>query len=186
MVFGGTINLDILSVLQKNNLKSMRVSGLDGQLLKVKLRDPEPIDFGFVGEIEKVRSEILFQLLEKGIIPVITPLAATPDGTIVNINADTIATAVASEIDAENLIFITKTNGIQNKKEQVISKLDSNQAKELIEENTIKEGMAIKTRNSLDAINQGVNKVHIINGTSSDNKLKKIIEEKQVGTKITN
>ena len=106
MLYGGSLNLEILSFMKKFALHGIRVSGIDGNLLQVKIRSKKEFDFGFVGDIEKVNPDILLHLLNKNIIPIVSPLACDKKGQILNINADTIAKEIAKSLKVEKLIFI--------------------------------------------------------------------------------
>jgi len=183
MLYGGTLNLDILSALKKIGLKGMRISGVDGDLLKVKLRSKKQHDYGFVGDIQKVQPQVLFDVLELGYIPVVCPLAGLNDGTIVNINADTIATEIAVSLKADKLILFTNTDGVYDDK-NLLSFLGDSEAKELIENGIIQDGMAVKVQNCIAAVKGGVKRVHIINGLSENSLLTEVLTQKGIGTMI--
>ncbi|MFH1720566.1 MAG: acetylglutamate kinase [Patescibacteria group bacterium] len=183
MIYGGTLNLDILSMFMKLGAKGIRVSGLDGSLLKVKLRDKKDVDYGYVGDILSVNSEILHLLLEKKFLPVVSPLAATEDGIIVNINADTIATELAIELKAEKLILLTKGSGIYDGNE-LISVLTANEALNLIKKKVVIDGMLVKVENGIHAVKNGVKRFQIIDGLSPHSLLKEVFTKKGVGTMI--
>ena len=183
MIYGGTLNLDILSMLTKLGAKGIRVSGMDGSLLKVKLRDKKNINYGYVGDIISVNSEILHLLLDKGFLPVVSPLAATKNGIIVNINADTIATELAIELKAEKLILLTKGSGVYNE-DKLISVLTTNDATNLIHRKVITDGMLVKVENGICAIKNGVKRFQIIDGLSPHSLLKEVFTKKGVGTMI--
>ena len=116
MLYGGSLNLEILSIMKKLNMKGIRVSGLDGNLLDVHIRHKKECDFGYVGDIDMVNPQILLDVLAKGYIPVVSPLASTTDGVILNINADTIAAAIAIKLKTEKLIVLTNTTGVYHGK----------------------------------------------------------------------
>jgi acetylglutamate kinase len=184
MLYGGSLNLDILSVMKKIGLKGIRVSGLDGELLNVVKRPVEDIDYGFVGDIENVQPQILFDLLSNGYTPVVSPLAVTNDGTIVNINADTIAIEISISIQAEKLVLFTKTDGVYDQNEKLLTTLTTKEAKDLTEKKVIVDGMAVKIHNCLSAIERGIKRVHIINGLSPHSLLSEVLTKKGVGTMI--
>ena len=183
MLYGGSLNLEILSIMKKLNIKGMRVSGLDGDLLNVKVRKKTEVDYGFVGDITAVNPEILFHLLEKNIIPIISPIAVTKNGTILNINADTIAMKIAAKIKADKLIIFSNTNGIY-KNSITIPFLNKKTAKNLIKDKIVKDGMLVKLENCIQALKEGVNEVHIINGLSKACLLKKLFTTKGIGTTL--
>lgn len=181
MLYGGTLNLEILSIMKQIGLKGIRVSGLDGDLLDVKKREVKEVDYGYVGDINKVNPQILSDLLNKGYLPIISPLAVTKNGTILNINADTIATEIAMSMKAEKLILFTKTDGVYRGSE-LISMLTPNEGLNLINQKIAKDGMVVKIQNCIHAIKNNVKRVHILNGLSEHSLLKEILTQKGVGT----
>lgn len=183
MLYGGSLNLEILSIMKKLKVKGIRVSGLDGDLLTVHIREKKEVDFGYVGDIDKVNPQILLDLLEKGYIPVVSPLAGTSDGVIVNINADTIATQIAITLKTEKLILFTNTKGVYNEK-KVLSTLTVEQIRTTLK-HIAKDGMAVKTANAVAAIKGGVKRVHIINGLSKHSLLSEVLTKKGIGTMIS-
>jgi len=185
MVYGGVLNLDILSLTKKIKLPAIRVSGLDGNLLDVIKRPVAEIDFGFVGDIQKVNSQILLDLVDKNYLPIVSPLAVTNDGIIVNINADTIAIALAKSLQTEKLILFTNTDGIYDEQRKLISTLNLSEAEELIDNEWVKDGMLVKVHNCIDAVSNGIKSVHIISGISSHSLLKEIFTKDGIGTMIT-
>ena len=120
MVLNGQVNTQILAACRDLELPAIGISGVDGSLIRATKRPPvaingddaEPVDFGFVGDIESVNAEVLQTQLESGLVPVISPLSADPDGKLLNINADTVAAALASAINAEKLILAIDAPGI--------------------------------------------------------------------------
>ncbi|EKD92988.1 MAG: hypothetical protein ACD_28C00284G0005 [uncultured bacterium] len=183
MLYGGTLNLDILSLLKKIGGKGMRVSGLDGDLFEVKLRDKTEFDYGYVGDIVQVDASILHRVLEAGCLPVVSPLGVTEEGTIVNINADTIAMELAVALKAEKLIFFTNREGIYHH-HRLCRTLTTEKADTLIAKKVIVGGMKVKVENGLKALQDGVQKVHIINGLSPHSLLKEVLTQKGVGTML--
>ena len=183
MLYGGTLNLDILSALKKAGLKGMRVSGVDGDLLKVKLRSKRQHDYGFVGDIQKVQPQVLFDFLKLGYVPVIPSLAALKDGTIVNVNADTIATEVAISLQTEKLILFTNVDGVYDGT-SLLSFLNCSESKKLIENKVVQGGMAVKIQNCIAAVKGGVKRVHIINGLSEHSLLNEVLTKQGIGTMI--
>ncbi|MDP4008377.1 MAG: acetylglutamate kinase [Candidatus Peregrinibacteria bacterium] len=183
MLYGGTLNLEILSILKKLGAKGIRVSGLDGNLLQVHLRDKKNFDYGYVGDISAVNSDILYSLLSEQYLPIVSPIAATDDGTIVNINADTIAAQIAIALKAEKLILFTKASGVMNG-DRLFSALTIKEAEGLIEDHVVTEGMIVKVENSIQAAQNGVKRVHILNGLSPHSLLKEVMTTEGVGTMI--
>lgn len=183
MLYGGTLNLEILSILKKLGAKGIRVSGLDGNLLQVHLRDKKNFDYGYVGDISAVNSDILHSLLNEQYLPIVSPVAATDDGIIVNINADTIAAKIAINLKAEKLILFTKADGVMNG-DRLFSALTIKEAKGLIEDHVVTDGMIVKVENSIQAAQNGVKRVHILNGLSPHSLLKEVLTTEGVGTMI--
>jgi len=183
MLYGGTLNLEILSILKKLGAKGIRVSGLDGNLLQVHLRDKKSFDYGYVGDISAVNSDILHSLVNEKYLPIVSPIAATDDGTIVNINADTIAAQIAIDLKAEKLILFTKADGVMNG-DRLFSALTIKEADGLIEDHIVTDGMIVKVENSIQAVQNGVKRVHILNGLSPHSLLKEVMTTEGVGTMI--
>ena len=184
MLYGGSLNLEILSIMKKLKMKGIRVSGLDGDLLDVRIRDKKNFDYGFVGDINKVHPQVLRDMLSKGYMPVVSPLAGTSDGMILNINADTIAAEIAVTLKCEKLILFTNIDGVYEKK-KFISTLTVQEALALIKNGVAKKGMAVKLFNCVDAVQRGVKRVHIINGLSPHSLLGEFFTKSGIGTMIT-
>ncbi|MBL4694124.1 acetylglutamate kinase [Candidatus Gracilibacteria bacterium] len=183
MLFGGSLNLDILSILKKLGAKGLRVSGLDGGLLDVKMREKGEHDFGFVGDVEKVHPKVLVDLMNYGYLPVVSPLGVTDDGTIVNINADTIATEIAISLNASKLILFTTTDGIFNGKD-LIHTLTLKESQKLIDDKIVKDGMLVKLVNCMQAVEAGVQRVHVLNGLHPHSLVAEVCTKSGVGTMI--
>lgn len=183
MIYGGSLNLDILGMFTKLGAKGIRVSGLDGSLLQVKLRDKEKFDYGYVGDIVSVNSEILYLLLKKGFIPVVSPVAATEEGVIVNINADTIATELAIELEAEKFILLTKGRGVYDG-DKLLSVLTVRESLDLIKKGIVTDGMLVKVENGVHAVESGVKRFQIIDGLHPHSLLKEVFTKKGLGTMI--
>ncbi len=184
MLYGGSLNLEILSIMKKLKMKGIRVSGLDGNLLNVYLRDKSKFDFGFVGDIKKVNPGILRSLLKEKYVPIVSPLAVTNDGIIVNINADTISTSIAISLKAAKLILFTNVDGVY-RNNKLLKLITLDEATGLIESGDAKDGMAVKLTNCIQAIEKGVKRVHIINGLSPHSLLSEILTKRGAGTMIT-
>ncbi|MBI2453133.1 acetylglutamate kinase [Candidatus Peregrinibacteria bacterium] len=183
MLYGGTLNLEILSIVKKIGMNGIRVSGLDGNLLEVSLRDKIFFDYGYVGDITAVNSDILHLLINSQYLPVVSPLAATDDGVILNINADTIAASIAADLKAEKLILFTSLDGIYDGT-RLISTLTIDEANRLLDKNIVTDGMAVKVQTSIQALKNAVKSVHILNGLSPHSLLKEILTRDGIGTMI--
>lgn len=194
MVLGGLVNKEIVSLINKHGGKAIGLSGKDGELIKakkklVKKTSPEAgleelVDLGLVGEVTDINSQVLESLEKEGFIPIISPIGTGEHGETLNINADYVASAVASRLKAEKLILITDVPGIKDKKGNTISTLSQKQIKKLISEGTISGGMLPKTQACMKAIGSGVAKTHIIDGRTSHCLLLEIFTKKGIGTEI--
>lgn len=196
MVLGGSVNKEIVSLLNRNGGKAIGLTGKDGQLirakkLKVTQRTPdlaktEIIDIGHVGEVEKINTEVLDMLVNSDFIPVIAPIGVGEDGASYNINADLVAGKVAEVLKAEKLMLLTNIEGLMDKSGKVLTGLSTEQVNALIEDGTIYGGMLPKIGCALDAVNAGVTSAHIIDGRVPHAVLLEIFTDTGVGTLITN
>ncbi len=184
MLYGGSLNLEILSLMKKLKMKGLRVSGLDGGLLDVKMRSKKKFDYGFVGDVKKVHPQILFDLMAKGYLPVVSPLGVTSGGVIVNINADTIATEIAGAVKAEKMVLFTNTDGVMDGG-KLLRTLTCKEAKKLIKNGVAVGGMKVKLENCITAVKRGVKRVHILNGLARHGLLEEIYTKRGAGTMIT-
>ncbi len=167
MVLAGNINKEIVQLLQNRDINAVGICGKDGATLKVKKKYINDLDIGFVGEIEEVNPSLLETLENGGYTPVIAPIGFDENGQSYNINADHAAYAIAKALKAEKLIYLTDTDGVYydpDDPETVIRRLDSSSVPELIEKGVISGGMIPKVQNSVDAIDNGVQSVHILDG----------------------
>ena len=196
MVLGGSVNKEIVSLLNHNGGKAVGLTGKDGQLIrarKLKVRHktpemsaPEIIDIGHVGEVESVSTDVLDMLVNSDFIPVIAPIGVGPDGASYNINADLVAGKIAEVLKAEKLMLLTNIEGLKNKEGKVLTGLSTEQVDALIEDGTIYGGMLPKIGCALSAVNAGVNSAHIIDGRVPHAVLLEIFTDTGVGTLITN
>ncbi len=176
--------MDLINVL---GAKSIGLCGKDGRLFSAK-----PISkmkkYGFIGEVKSIDTDILMTLLDKGFIPVISSVGADNKGQNYNINADNVASSLASAIKASKLILMTDTPGIlKNSKrpDSLISKLSISEAKKLIQSKHISGGMIPKTLAAIDALKSGVNAVHIIDGALKHSILLEVFTDSGICTMIT-
>lgn len=184
MLYGGSLNLEILSVMKKLKMKGIRVSGLDGNLLEVHMRDKKTVDFGYVGDVDSVNPQIMLELLAKGYIPVVSPIASDEGGVILNINADTMAAEIAVTLKTEKLILFTSAKGVYHDK-KLLSVLTVEEAAQTLSNSIVKDGMAVKITNAITALNGGVKRVHILSGLSKHSLLCEVLTKKGIGTMIT-
>ncbi len=198
MVLSGDINKDIVALINTysgQNIYAVGLSGRDGQLLKAKKIDKEAYfkdvglevpqeDIGYVGEVVEVNTDLLNTLLEKSYIPVIAPIGVGQKGEAYNINADMAACEIAKALKAEKLIFLTDTEGVKDAEGRVISTLRVQDALRLIREGVIKGGMIPKLKSAIKALEEGVRKVHIIDGRVPHSILLEVFTEEGVGSEI--
>jgi acetylglutamate kinase len=196
MVLGGKVNKEIVHLINQQGGKAIGLSGKDGQLLlaqKMKLfksrgpeDPPELIDIGMVGEVVEVNTEIITTLEDHHFIPVIAPIGVGKKGRTYNINADLVAGAVASALKAAKLILLTDVEGVKDKNGKLISTLKREQIPGLIEDGTISGGMIPKVHCCLEALSQGVEKTHIIDGRVEHAVILELFTDRGVGTEIIN
>ncbi len=194
MVLGGLINKEIVALINSHGGQAIGLSGKDGNLIKAKKKTvkkispdtgtPEIIDLGLVGEVEKVNPAIIHSIEKDGFIPVIAPIGSGPKKQTLNINADYVAGAVASALNAEKLILLTDTQGILDIKKNLIPTLDKRKIQYLISKNIITGGMLPKVQACQNALKAGVKKTHIIDGRTPHALLLEIFTKKGIGTEI--
>ena len=182
MVLSGKINKSLVNRLQNKGGKAMGICGTDGHMIEAKQLDPR---LGFVGEITNVNPQPILDLLEMGYIPVVSSVGCDSDGNVYNINADTAAAKIAGMLNAESLISMTNISGILRDKDDpssLIPKLTTAEAAQLMEEGIIAGGMIPKVECCVDAINWGVNKVFVIDGTIKHAILIETLTDEGIGT----
>ncbi|MDO4288211.1 MAG: acetylglutamate kinase [Eubacterium sp.] len=187
MVLAGKINKEIVQLLQDRDIAAVGISGKDGGMLKVKKKFINGLDIGFVGDIVKVDDTLLSTLLKNDYIPVIAPIGSDKRGQSYNINADHVAYAIAKSLRAEKLIYLTDTDGVYvdpKDPTSIIRRLVTDDVPKLIEEGIISGGMIPKVENSVDAINAGVNSVHILDGKLEHSLLLELFTSMGCGTMI--
>jgi acetylglutamate kinase len=202
MVLGGLVNKEIVSLINSQGGKAVGLSGKDAGLIKARkklIKKPvetgiedvnninvldETIDIGFVGDVTYINPHIIISLEKEGFIPVISPVGIGEKGETLNINADYVATSIASALKAEKLIFLTDVPGIMDKKDKVISTLTKKQIKKFIVDGTIKGGMLPKVQACIKAIDGGVSNTHIIDGRVPHCLLLEILTKEGIGTVI--
>jgi acetylglutamate kinase len=198
MVYGGALNIDILSTFRAQHTQAAGVSGVDAGLITAKKRpmklvEPAPgqtpvaVDYGFVGDIEAVDPKILLALLDAGVVPVVACLGADRDGSVLNINADSVAESVARALGAEKLIVATDTEGILNDvrdPSSLASYLDVEEIEEMKRAGKLGGGMLPKVEACARALGGGVKRTHIINGLKPGALLREIFTNEGCGTMI--
>jgi acetylglutamate kinase len=193
MVLGGLINKEIVFLVNSHGGKAFGVSGKDAGLIKARKKlikkkdqagEAEMIDIGLVGEVTDIDAHILTSLGKEGFIPVIAPIGVGPSGETLNINADYVASAIASSLQAEKLILLTDVAGIMDKAGAIISSLRKQEIRKFIEKGIITGGMLPKVQACAKAIDAGVLKTHIIDGRIPHCLLLEIFTKEGIGTEI--
>jgi len=194
MVLAGSLNKRIVADFNAEGARAIGLCGKDGNMVKaVKMRrrqtDPDSnieqiIDLGFVGEPKAVDVEVLDMVVGSGLIPIVAPVAFGEDGETYNVNADTFAGALAGAMDAERLLFLTDVPGVLDKQGKLIKKLTIREARALMKDGTISGGMIPKVETCIDALEQGVEGVVIVNGKVAHAVLLELFTQHGAGTLI--
>jgi acetylglutamate kinase len=195
MVLGGTVNKNIVTLINHNGGRAIGLTGKDGQMIQAKkkslvrhthdMKAPEIIDIGHVGDITRIDTRAVDMLIASDFIPVIAPIGVGDDGASYNINADTVAGALAQALNAEKLILLTNVAGLMDKQGNVLTGLSLQTVNRLIEDGTVTGGMLPKIQCALDAIAGGAQSAHIIDGRVNHAVLLEIFTHSGVGTLIT-
>lgn len=181
------INKDLVRMVEELGVRAIGISGKDGALLKVDKKYADGQDIGFVGDIKEVNEEILADLLEKDFLPIVCPIGVDDDYNTYNINADDAAYAIAKAMHAEKLAFLSDIDGVYrdyNDKSSLVTRMTVEEAKELIGTGKIQGGMLPKLQNCIGAIENGVSRVHILDGRIPHCLLLEIFTKKGIGTAI--
>lgn len=198
MIFAGKINTDILAALRNRGIEAVGLSGVDGNIVHAERRPPKEIlnretgersqvDFGHVGDVVEINSRLLTVLLGQGYLPVISSLGADAEGTVFNINADTIASEIAAQLKAEKLILLSDVDGLYLNPAQPdtkLSRLTADEAEAMITKGTATGGMIPKLQSITTLLRRGVHSAHIISGTTRNALLSEIFTDSGTGTMI--
>ncbi|MDO5666917.1 MAG: acetylglutamate kinase [Alcaligenaceae bacterium] len=192
-VLGGQVQQDIVMMINQAGGKAVGLTGKDGGLIKARKKlmdnqdDPEnPLDIGFVGEIQSIDPSVIKVLQNDQFIPVISPIGFNEeDNAVYNINADLVAGRLAQVLMAEKLVLLTNIPGVLDKESNLLRRLNTKSINGFIEDGTISGGMLPKLSGALEAANAGVNSVHIIDGRVPHSLLLEILTNEGVGTMIT-
>ena len=194
MVLGGSVNKDIVNLINQNGGQAIGLTGKDGKLIQAKrlkvthqtpdMLAPEIIDIGHVGEVSAINTEVLDMLRNSDFIPVIAPIGVDDEGNSYNINADLVAGKVAEILQAEKLMLLTNTAGLLDKAGNLLTGLSTSQVDALIADGTIYGGMLPKIACALDAVKGGVKRAHIIDGRVNHATLLEVFTDQGVGTLI--
>lgn len=183
----GKVNKSLVQMVQELGVNAIGINGKDGSLLQVEKKYSDGEDIGYVGEITKVNPSLLFDLLENDYLPIIAPIGMDENFDTYNINADDAACAIAKAVNAEKIAFLTDIEGLYKDikdKNSFISRLTADEAEKLVESGFIGGGMLPKLNNCIDAIRNGVNRVHILDGRIPHCLLLEIFTNNGVGTAI--
>jgi acetylglutamate kinase len=188
MALNGSINTRILAICRGLDIEAIGLSGVDAGLIRAHRRPPVgTVDYGFVGDIDSVNSAVITKLLDNGLMPVVSPLSADSSGTLLNINADTVAAAIGGALSAEKLVLCTGAHGILenvNDPTSVISYTDIAGLNRLNDQGSLKDGMLPKAEAIEAAIRGGVRRVHIISYKTPDSLLAEIFTNEGTGTMV--
>ncbi len=192
MVLNGSVNTRILAVCRRLGLPAVGLSGVDAGLVQARKRPPvrvddEIVDYGFVGDVVAVDPRVLARLMDSGYVPVVSPLSAAADGMVLNINADTIASALAVALGAEKLLFLTGAAGILERPDDpgsLVSYTDLAGLRRLRDEGGLVQGMLPKTSAIEAAIQGDVRRVHILSHDLPDGLVTEVFTNEGVGTLV--
>jgi acetylglutamate kinase len=195
MVLGGKVNKSIVALINRHGGRAVGLSGKDGELieaekLQIMKQDdsdapPEIIDPGLVGDVTRVRPEIIQTLSQQGFIPVVAPVGSGPEGETFNINADLVASHLARALKARRLVYLTDVDGVLDGQGQLVSSISRKEITAMIDDGTISGGMIPKIEYALAALGEGVRKVPIINGTRRHALLLELFTDSGIGTEVT-
>jgi acetylglutamate kinase len=194
MVLNGLINTRILAMCRELDIDAVGISGVDAGLVRAHKRPPvklegsgETVDYGFVGNIDAVDANVIRKLLDNSLMPVISPLSSDEKGQLLNINADTVASAIGGALGAEKLILCTGAPGILENVEDpttLISYTDLRGLKRLKDESKLQEGMLPKAKAIEDALRGGVRRVHVVSYRAPEGILGEVFTNEGTGTLI--
>lgn len=183
----GRVNKRLVGMVEELGIRAVGLSGKDGKLFMTRKKYSNGEDIGYVGEVKQVQPEILYDLLEKGYLPIVSPIGLGEEFAAYNINADDAACAVAKAVHADKLVFLTDIEGLYrdiNDLSSFISHITVNEAKKLVGEGFIGGGMLPKLGNCISAVENGVNRVHILDGRIPHCLLLEIFTHEGIGTAI--
>lgn len=198
MIFAGSINVDILSALRAAGVSSVGLSGVDGDILQARQRPPTEVrdvttgettlvDYGFVGDVTEVDVDLLHLLVNHGYVPVMSSLAGDDEGRVLNVNADTVAGAIAAKMGANKLISLTNVPGILRDPKDpstLLPRATADEVQAMIEDGTISGGMVPKVTTLLRAVREGVEQAVIMSGLQESALLLELFTDQGSGTLI--
>ena len=183
------VNKSLVQLVNELGVKAVGISGKDGMMLKCDKKYSGGEDIGFVGDIKEVNPKVIYDLLEKDFLPIICPIGFDDNYLTYNINADDAACAIARAVKAEKLAFLTDVEGLYRDfedKDSLISEMEVREAQEFVDSGSLGGGMLPKLQNCIDAIKDGVSRVHILDGRIPHCLLLEIFTNKGIGTAILN
>ena len=185
-VLGQEINKEIVGLIKGFGAEAFAMTRYNKSIIRSsKLRLNEGKDLGLVGKVESIRNKEIKKKIDKGVIPVISPLGFNRKGECLNINADLVAGKIASSLKSEKLILLTDVEGIHEKKGKLISKINKKEAKSLLAQTVVEGGMKPKLESCMEAISTGVRSCHIIDGRLPHAVLLEVLTDEGIGTMIT-
>jgi len=190
MVLSGRVNHGIVALINRNGGRAVGLNGHDDRCVRadkvheMRTKTGRMVDPGRVGAVKEVRPQVIQALLKQGVIPVIAPVAVDDEGRSLNVNADTVAGAVAAALDAEKLVLMTDIEGVKDASGALIPSLTAGDIERLKQEGVISGGMIPKVDCALDALRAGTSKVHIIDGRLRHAVLLEVFTVRGVGTEI--
>ena len=192
MVLNGLVNTQILGICRELEITAVGVSGVDAGLVRAHKRPPvdvegQLVDYGYVGDIDLIDAKVLQQLLDEGLMPVVSPVSADDQGTLLNINADTVAAGIGAALKAEKLMLCTGAPGILESVDDprsIISYTDLTGLQRLKDQGSLKDGMLPKAKAIEDAIRGGVRRVHVTSYRSADSLLAEVFTNEGTGTLV--
>ena len=185
-VLGQEINKEIVGLIKGFGAEAFAMTRYNKNIIRSsKLRLNEDKDLGLVGKVESIQNKEIKKKIDKGVIPVISPLGFNRKGECLNINADLVAGKIASSLKSEKLILLTNVEGIQEKKGKLISKINKKEAKSLLAQTIVEGGMKPKLESCMEAISTGVRSCHIIDGRLPHAVLLEVLTDEGIGTMIT-
>jgi len=181
------VNQELVAMMAQQGIKAVGLSGKDAEMMKVEKKEVLGKDLGYVGNVTEVNTDLLEALIEDDFVPVISPIGLGEDYEGYNINADDTACAIASALNAEKLVFLTDIEGVfidPEDKSTLISEMDLTQAHEFVDKGVVGGGMLPKLKNCIEAIENGVARVHILDGRLDHCLLLEFFTQKGIGTAI--
>ena len=185
MVLGGKINREIVELVQRSGGRAVGLTGSDGAMIRARRKRVNDQDLGRVGEVVSVDPQAIAAVAGAGFVPVVAPIGSDDSGQSYNVNADEVAGALAGALGAEKLMLLTDIDGVLDEKGELIPQLSIEEARKLIAEGTIRDGMIPKVDCCIEALSRGVRRSHIVDGRVLHAVLLEIFTDGGVGTLLT-